>query len=119
MQNHSFSTTRVEKPWGNFEQYTHNHPSTVKIITVEPGGTLSYQYHNYRDELWVILDDGALVEIGYETTYPEPSDELFIPRRMAHRLSCVGERPVRVLEVSFGVFNEDDIVRIEDTYGRT
>lgn len=118
MRNHPPKTTRVKKPWGRFEQYAHNHPSTVKIITVEPGGTLSYQYHDHRDELWVILDEGARVEIGDETTYPNPGEELFIPRRTAHRLSCVGEGQIRLLEVSFGVFDEDDIVRLEDAYGR-
>jgi hypothetical protein len=50
---------KVEKPWGKFEQYAHNVPCTVKIITVDPGGILSSQYHHLRDELWVVLDSGA------------------------------------------------------------
>jgi mannose-6-phosphate isomerase len=109
---------RVEKPWGKFEQYTHNLPSTVKIITVDPGGILSSQYHYRRDELWVVLDPGAKVELGDEVLYPTPGEKLYIPRETVHRLSCVGEQPVRILEVSFGEFNEDDIVRLEDVYGR-
>lgn len=109
---------KVEKPWGRFEQYTHNLPSTVKIITVEPGGTLSRQYHHGRDELWVTLDPGLRVEIGEEVLDPEPGEELFIPHGTVHRLSCMGEGAARILEVSFGVFDEDDIVRIQDVYGR-
>lgn len=109
---------RVEKPWGKFEQYTHNLPSTVKIITVDPGGILSSQYHYRRDELWVVLDPGAKVELGDEVLHPAPGEKLYIPRETVHRLSCVGEQPVRILEVSFGEFDEDDIIRLEDIYGR-
>ena len=109
---------RSKKPWGHFEQYTHNLPSTVKIITVEPGGKLSRQYHHGRDELWVILDPGAEVELGDELLRPAPDEELFIPRGTIHRLSCCGEHRVRVLEISFGTFDEDDIVRLDDVYGR-
>jgi mannose-6-phosphate isomerase len=109
---------RVDKPWGKFEQYAHNVPCTVKIITVNPGGVLSLQYHHRRDELWVVLDPGARVEIGDKVLYPEPEEKLFIPRGTVHRLSCDGQRPARILEVSFGEFDEEDIVRLEDVYGR-
>jgi mannose-6-phosphate isomerase len=109
---------RIDKPWGKFEQYAHNVPCTVKIITVNPGGMLSLQYHHHRDELWVVLDPGAQVEIGDKVLHPEPEEKLFIPRGTVHRLSCDGQRPTRILEVSFGEFDEDDIVRLEDVYGR-
>lgn len=111
-------SVKVEKPWGKFEQYTHNLPCTVKVITVEPGGTLSRQYHYQRDELWVVLDPGGRVEIGDKTLHPSPEDKIFIPRRTTHRLSAPGEKPVRILEISFGEFDEEDIVRLEDLYGR-
>jgi len=112
------STTEVEKPWGKFEQYTHNVPSTVKIITVQPGGALSLQYHHHRDELWVVLDPGARVEVGDRVLLPERGEKVFIPCRTLHRLSAIGEEAVRILEVSLGEFDEDDIVRLEDVYGR-
>jgi mannose-6-phosphate isomerase len=108
----------VEKPWGRFEQYTHNLPSTVKIITVDPGGILSSQYHHRRNELWVVLDPGACVELGDEVLYPAVGEKLYIPKETVHRLSCAGDRLVRILEVSFGEFDEEDIVRLEDVYGR-
>jgi mannose-6-phosphate isomerase len=109
---------KVEKPWGHFEQYTHNLPCTVKIITVAPGGTLSRQYHHMRDELWVVLDAGACVELDGEVLHPGIGEKLFISRGTVHRLSAPGDDPVRVLEISFGEFAEDDIVRLEDVYGR-
>lgn len=111
------ATAKVEKPWGKFEQYTHNAPSTVKIITVSPGGTLSRQYHHRRDELWVVLDSGARVELDDEILRPRSGDKLYIPRQTVHRLSAIGEE-VRILEISFGEFDEEDIVRLEDVYGR-
>ncbi len=115
---HGPPSVRVERPWGKFEQYTHNLPCTVKIITVVPGGTLSRQYHNKRDELWVILDPGARVELDGAVLHPEVEEKLFIPRETVHRLSSAGEAEVRVLEISFGHFDEDDIIRLDDVYGR-
>ena len=114
---HGPPSVKVERPWGKFEQYTHNLPCTVKIITVAPGGTLSRQYHEKRDELWVVLDEGARVELDGEVLYPEPEEKLFIPRETVHRLSAGGDQ-VRILEISFGHFDEDDIVRLDDVYGR-
>jgi mannose-1-phosphate guanylyltransferase/mannose-6-phosphate isomerase len=112
-------TIEVEKPWGRFEQYTHNALSTVKVITVEPGGALSLQYHHRRDELWVVLDDAdARIELGEEVIQPQEGEKIFIPRETAHRLTATGDRTVRILEVSTGEFDEDDIVRLEDVYGR-
>lgn len=116
---HRPSSLKVDKPWGRFEQYTHNLTSTVKVITVNPGGVLSRQYHHQRDELWVVLDLGARIELGEEVLEPEVGEKVFIPRETTHRLSAVGEEPVRILEVSFGEFDEEDIVRVEDVYGRT
>lgn len=111
-------SVEVEKPWGRFERYTHNLESTVKIITVNPKAKLSGQYHHHRDELWVVLDEGAVVELDGETSRPGVGEKLFIPRGTVHRLSCEGERPVRILEISLGHFDEGDIVRLEDVYGR-
>jgi mannose-6-phosphate isomerase len=112
------STLEVDKPWGAFEQYTHNVLSSIKLITVYPGGTLSLQFHHRRDELWVILDPGALIELGGRVLEPQVGEKVFIPRETVHRLSAIAEESVRVLEVSFGEFDEDDIVRLEDVYGR-
>ncbi len=117
MIDHIPSTIEVEKPWGRFEQYTHNILSTVKLITVQQGGALSLQYHLRRDELWVILDAGARIELGDRVLSPQVGDKVFIPRTTTHRLST-DDGPVRILEVSFGDFDEDDIVRLEDAYGR-
>ena len=115
---HSPLPIKVDKPWGRFEQYTHNLTCTVKIITVAPGGKLSSQYHHHRDELWVVLDEGARIQLGEDVFEPEVGEELFIRRGTVHRLSSAGEGEVRILEISFGEFDEEDIVRLQDVYGR-
>ncbi len=106
------------RPWGGFRRYTHNQLSTVKIITVNPGEVLSLQYHHHRDELWVALDKGLRVTLGDRVWDPEPYEEIFIPQGTRHRIGGVGDRPARWLEISFGEFDEQDIVRLEDHYGR-
>lgn len=107
----------VKKPWGNFKQYTMNEPSTVKILTVEPGQGLSKQSHRMRDELWIPLDEGAEIEVGDKKIHPKRDEEIWIPRNSTHRITAKDKR-VKVLEISFGTFNEDDVIRYEDKYGR-
>ena len=63
------------RPWGNFRQYSLNEPSTVKIITVHAGEAISLQRHEHRDELWIVLDDGLLVEIDGTATQASTGDE--------------------------------------------
>ena len=108
---------RVRKPWGEFTQYALNERVTVKLITVEPGQALSLQSHRMRDELWVPLDDGAAVRVGDRELRPRAGEEVRIPKGALHRLEA-GDKRVRVLEVSFGHFDENDITRYEDRYGR-
>jgi len=107
----------VKKPWGKFQQYTLNEPSTVKIITVEPGQCLSKQAHRMRDELWIPLDDEAEMEIGDKKIHPKRDEEIWIPRNFAHRITAKDKR-VKVLEISFGTFDEEDVIRYEDKYSR-
>ena len=107
-----------QRPWGAFRRFTHNQVSTVKIITVNPGQVLSLQLHRHRDELWVALDPGLQVTVGGRTWEAEPCEEIYIPRRTRHRAAGAGPRPSRWLEIAFGEFDEEDIVRLEDRYGR-
>ena len=107
----------MEKPWGRFIQYVLNEPVTVKILEVKAGEVLSYQYHNHRSELWVPLDDGACVKIDGQIQRPKRMELVFIPQGAKHQL--IGEdKSYRVLEISFGHFDENDITRLEDKYGR-
>jgi mannose-6-phosphate isomerase len=106
------------RPWGSFRSFPLAGVSSVKIITVAPGGALSLQYHHGRDEFWVVLDDGLEMTVGDRVWRPAPGEEIWITRGTRHRARGVGERPARVLELWVGESEESDIVRIEDSYGR-
>ncbi len=107
----------VERPWGTFRQYAHNEEVTVSLIEVKPGRRLSLQSHTGRAELWVVLDEGAEVQVGEEVFYPRAGTEIWIRANEKHRLSSIGPT-VRVLEVAFGNWQQEDITRYADDYGR-
>ena len=106
------------RPWGQFEQLTHNEQTTVKIITVQPGQQLSLQYHNHREEYWRVLAGQGEVVLGDETLPAKKGDEFHIPTKAVHRMQTQDKELV-ILEIAYGNFDEEDIVRLEDKYGRT
>lgn len=106
-----------KRPWGGFTRFTNNEKSTVKILEVKPKQKFSLQYHKKREEFWKVLDNPVKITLGKKTFKANPGDEIFIPRKTLHRAEALS-KPVRILEISFGKFYEDDIVRIEDVYGR-
>jgi len=107
----------VDKPWGGFDQFTLNQTCTVKILTVEAGQMLSLQTHEQRDELWVVIEGDPVIQIGTTTTEAQPGEEFVILRRQRHRL-IGGRRRSRLLEISVGFFDEEDVLRLEDRYHR-
>lgn len=116
--NHStLETYSEERPWGSFTRFTNGEPSTVKIISVKPDQSLSLQYHEKREEFWRILSGEGSVTIGTETKPAHKGDEFFIKKGEHHRISA-GAEGLEVLEISFGEFDENDITRLEDNYGR-
>lgn len=108
----------VERPWGSFKQYAHNRDCTVSLMTVLPGQRLSLQSHSGRAELWIVIDDGAVVQVGEEERVCRAGDEIWIRANEKHRLSCTGQSSVRVLEVAFGNWQQEDITRYADDYER-
>ncbi len=106
------------RPWGGFTQFCLNEPVTVKIITVDPGCELSLQRHRRRAELWLPLDPTLQVEVDGRVWCPTVQEPVWIPAGVAHRLSAPGGQGGRLLEVAFGHFDEDDIERLSDRYGR-
>jgi len=108
---------REARPWGEFVEFTRNTPSTVKIITVNAGEALSLQTHSKRDEYWRVLGGTGTIHIGGTDTPVVADDSHFIPRGTTHRITA-HTAPVTILEISFGDFDEADIVRLQDNYGR-
>jgi len=112
------SVTVTRRPWGGFRQYVYNDRCTVSLMTVNPGQRLSLQSHTRRGELWIVLDDGAIVQLEDRLTVHKAGDEIWIPVNGKHRLVCGGTAPVRVLEIAFGNWQQADITRYEDDYAR-
>ena len=110
-------TFTVVRPWGQFDQFTKNEQTTVKTVFVKKGEAFSLQYHNQRTELWKILSGTPEVTVGQSVVRAKKGDEFEIQPKMNHRVSSI-DGDTEFLEISFGEFNEDDIVRIEDKYGR-
>lgn len=109
--------SRVERPWGNFSQYANNEEVTVSLMTVKPNQQLSLQSHTGRAELWIVLDKGARVQVNDDIIEPDVGQEIWISPGSKHRLGSTGAK-VRVLEVAFGNWQQEDIKRYEDDYNR-
>lgn len=108
---------KEKRPWGEFERFTLNELSTVKILTIKPGQRLSLQKHKKRKEFWKFLDNPAKVTLGKKTFKVNKGEEVIVPSKTLHRVESYN-KPVRVLEISLGNFDEKDIKRVEDIYGR-
>ena len=107
------------RPWGRFERYTLNEPSTVKLIYVEGGKRLSLQYHHNRSEFWKVVKGPVKVKAGNDVKVMQTGDIITIPKKTVHRLiGLKGQSQAIILEISFGRFDESDIVRLEDDYQR-
>ncbi len=111
--------TRGWRPWGWFETIEEGTRFKVKQIHVEPGAKLSLQKHWHRSEHWVVVKGTALVTRGDETFVLRENESTFIPATIQHRLENPGKVPLLLIEVQSGEYvGEDDIVRLDDVYGR-
>lgn len=106
------------RPWGRFEKFIENRRCTVKLLHVNSNSRLSLQYHTKREEFWRVIKGNASVHVRNKELLLNEGDEIAIPKRATHRISTRKSACV-ILEISFGKFDEDDIVRIEDDYNRT
>jgi mannose-1-phosphate guanylyltransferase/mannose-6-phosphate isomerase len=114
------SVTWTPRPWGFWEQFVLNESCTVRILTILPGECLSLQFHRERDELFVALDDGLVIQIDDKRRVFNRGDYVTIPRLTVHRHYAPMTHAVRVLEIAFGDYDQaGDIVRLHDKYGRS
>ena len=109
-----------ERPWGNYTVLSDDAPDhKVKRIVVHPGKRLSYQRHHQRAEHWFIVAGTATVTLDGRQIVLHPGDSIDIPLEGAHRVGNEGDTDVVLIEVQHGTyFGEDDIVRLEDDFGR-
>lgn len=107
------------RPWGAFVVLDDGPAAKVKRITVLPGQRLSYQLHHQRAEIWTVVDGTATVTLDGDDHTVQPGEVIAIPTGTAHRVRNDGDAPLVFIEVQTGAyFGEDDIVRLEDDYGR-
>ena len=111
------AAVRSTRPWGHFERFTLNQKSTVKLIHIDPGSSLSLQYHVHRSEFWRVVDGECSAVVDKRVVRMSQNDELVVPAGVVHRLTA-GPNGARILEIAVGDFSENDIVRLEDGWGR-
>jgi len=109
-----------ERPWGRWEVLDTGPGFAVKRITVKPGAILSLQLHHHRAEHWVVGSGRARITRGEEILELARNEAVYLPLGIAHRVENPGDQPLELIEVQIGDrLAEDDIVRLEDRYGRS
>ncbi|MBD8526063.1 mannose-1-phosphate guanylyltransferase/mannose-6-phosphate isomerase [Pseudoxanthomonas sp. CAU 1598] len=109
----------VYRPWGSYTVLEDADDCKVKRLTVKPGGILSLQKHSRRSEHWTVVNGTAKVRVGDQEFLLERNQSTYIPTETLHRLENPTDKDVHLIEVQCGdYFGEDDIVRLEDVYGR-
>lgn len=111
--------TRVYRPWGYYQNIDRGDRFQVKRLMVKPGGKTSTQIHFHRSEHWVVVSGTARVTRGDETILVYENQSVYLPMGTKHRVENPGKTPLHFIEVQSGSYlGEDDIIRLEDSYGR-
>jgi len=109
----------VFRPWGSYDSIDNGQRYQVKRITVKPGAKLSLQMHHHRAEHWVVVSGTAKVRLGDKEILLSENQSIYIPIGEVHSLENPGKVDLELIEVQSGSYlGEDDIVRLEDKYGR-
>ena len=111
---------KVARPWGWYDSVDEGERFKVKRISVKPGASLSLQMHHHRAEHWIVVKGVAEITNGDQVITLAENQSTYIPQGQTHRLANRGTEPLEIIEVQSGSYlGEDDIVRFEDTYGRS
>ena len=117
--NEASQHAEMHRPWGTYQSVLNGERFQVKIITVKPGGRLSLQLHRHRAEHWIVVRGSARITCGDRSFMLFENQSTFIPQGETHRMENPGKIPLELIEVQSGSYlGEDDIVRVEDIYGR-
>jgi mannose-6-phosphate isomerase-like protein (cupin superfamily) len=109
---------RFDRPWGWYENLKGDIGYKVKRLYIFPEQKISLQYHNQREEHWIVVSGSGRLELNGETKNIKVGDYIFVPIQYKHRITG-GNYGIMIVEVQLGkTCNEEDIVRIEDAYGR-
>jgi mannose-1-phosphate guanylyltransferase/mannose-6-phosphate isomerase len=109
----------VHRPWGSYDSIDSGPRFQVKRIVVKPGASLSLQMHHHRAEHWIVVSGTAEVTVGDQVRLLCENESIYIPLGEIHRLANPGKLPLELIEVQSGSYlGEDDIVRLQDNFGR-
>lgn len=106
------------RPWGRWEEYLNEPGYRVKRIVVHPGERLSLQKHEHREEHWVVVQGEGQFTLDDDVRPVSAGDRLHIPKEGVHRIENDSDAPLVFIETQLGICREDDIIRLEDDYGR-
>jgi mannose-6-phosphate isomerase len=114
-------TKMTERPWGGYRILASgsDEPAAVKILTIAPGSRLSLQTHQLRSEEWTAVSPGLKAHIGGKEIELTPFCTFRVPIGVPHRIINDSTEVGHIVEVLYGVYDEEDIERLEDDYGRT
>lgn len=112
-----FKPFTIERPWGEFRQLTHDSISTIKVHRIKPNQKNSWQSHTKRSEFWYIVSGGGKVLVEDRKYDVSAGDEYIAPIGAKHRWMA-GSSGMVLIEIATGDFDEEDIIRYEDDYGR-
>lgn len=107
------------RPWGRWTVLGEGDGYKVKRLEVYPGHRLSLQFHHRRSEHWIVVSGTARVVIGERIQFVQAQESTFVPAGTSHRIENPGSLPLIIIEIQSGPYlGEDDIVRLQDDYGR-
>tara|TARA_Y100001934_G_C12366075_1_gene783523 strand:+ start:98 stop:436 length:339 start_codon:yes stop_codon:yes gene_type:complete len=107
------------KPWGYYQVLFTGPAYQVKQLHIDTGHKISLQSHQHRDEHWIVIDGEASIAINGRNEIMKPKEHILINKGDIHRISNSSEGPLIIIEIQFGkIIDEDDIIRLEDMYGR-
>jgi len=110
---------KEERPWGTFENLLDTEYCKVKQIIIKPGQAPSYQYHFKREEVWVVVQGEGELKLNGKKTKVTLGQIIHVPVEVKHQITNNNNEDLIFIEIQTGeYFGEDDIVRIEDNYGR-
>ena len=108
-----------KKPWGNYHIIAKNIGYQIKEIKVDEGSKLSLQKHTSRSEFWQIIRGKSKIIIEDDEYYLSEGEHIYIPKNTIHRIENIGHEELVFIEIQLGeTLREEDIIRIEDDYGR-
>jgi mannose-6-phosphate isomerase-like protein (cupin superfamily) len=108
-----------ERPWGNYTILYSDETCQVKKLVVNPGKRISLQSHEFRAEHWFIVSGHGTAELDGKEITVVPGDSIDVPIRSKHRITCTSQEDLIFVEAQTGQsFDEDDIVRFDDDFGR-